>query len=350
MFKSTRTRTGANLTPFLLFVSVNSFISLPLMSTFNNNNNNNDNHSSDSSKLKDDSTDNEHETGNTLLLQQNDPDWDHKLATLFSIFENAPVQSLHRALISANGDLEQAIPLILSSTSNATNSTKDSQDSSTSSTSTTDTPPRKKQKLIQPRLSTFLHTPSSSSTSPPISNGVHSRATTSSSSASLSISSEPTTLLYRPSSTSRKNNEGVASNLPSIYDRLRWKDGIDESSTTTTRIKPLILYKPDDVAKSCPCTLVFNVLPKDLSNRLLEVMLKDAETWNRNRWWLFERMVESPHKTSYFAEREDDLEEVAGWTYNGKQQDAPRQFLPEMIEAKTIVRQKVNELRKSRTM
>lgn len=61
-------------------------------------------------------------------------------------------------------------------------------------------------------------------------------------------------------------------------------------------------------------------------------------------------MVESPHKTSYFAERDDDMEEVAGWTYNGKKQDPPRRFLPEMEEAKLVVRRIVNQLRKERDM
>ncbi|KAF9923889.1 hypothetical protein FBU30_006072 [Linnemannia zychae] len=123
------------------------------------------------------------------------------------------------------------------------------------------------------------------------------------------------------------------------------------STPNTTKLKPpkpLILYKPEDVEKHCPCTLIFNILDKDLANRLLKTMLNDSETWNRNRWWLFERMVESPHKTTYFAERKDDMEEVSAWTYNGKQQDPPRRFLPEMIEAKQIVCRTVNELRKQR--
>ncbi|KAK3832006.1 MAG: hypothetical protein J3R72DRAFT_373013 [Linnemannia gamsii] len=162
------------------------------------------------------------------------------------------------------------------------------------------------------------------------------------------------------------DNDTSTTPLPSLNDRLRWKeaspndtnaststDTSTPSSTPSVKIKPpksLILYNPEDVSKHCPCTLIFNVLDKDLSNRLLEAMLTDSETWNRNRWWLFERMVESPHKTSYFAEREDDMEEVAGWTYNGKQQDPPRRFLPEMEEAKLVVRRIVNELRKQRVM
>lgn len=296
----------------------------------NNNRNNNDNyrnkHSTD--------PDSEYDTS----LQHNDPDWDHKLATLFSIFENAPVHTLRGALISAKGDLEEAIPVILRSTSNS---------NSNPSTSLDTHPARKRQKLIQPRLSTFLHSPYTTSTSSQDSN---SRLQPSSS--SYFSSPDSSSLLFRSSSTSIPGEQGDsnASRLPSVYDRLRWKDGVDEPSSSTSRIKPLILYNPEDVAKNCPCTLLFNVLPKDLSNSLLKVMLEDSETWNRNRWWLFERIVESPHKTSYFADREDDLEEVAGWTYNGRKQDTPRQFLPEMNEAKMIIRDIVNDLRKTRTM
>ncbi|KAF9391616.1 hypothetical protein CPC16_004095 [Podila verticillata] len=79
-------------------------------------------------------------------------------------------------------------------------------------------------------------------------------------------------------------------------------------------------------------------------------MLVESETWNRNRWWLFERIVESPHKTSYYTEDSHDLAEVSGWTYNGKKQDPPRKFLKEMDEAKLVVRKIVNELRSAREL
>ncbi|KAG0259283.1 hypothetical protein BG011_002748 [Mortierella polycephala] len=261
-------------------------------------------------------------------------DWDFKLATLFSIFESTPEDVLRNALISAKGDLEQAIPLILSSSSHDS-----SHDSGHDSSSTGDYP-RKKQKLIQPRLSAFLPSPASSSSS-----SLPSASSSLQKSSPSSISS---------TSTSSHSKESIA-HLPSLNDRLRWKDSINDTSASTltsssSRPKPLVVYSPEDVAKRCPCTLIFNVLDKDLATRLLKVMLEDSETWNRNRWWLFERMVESPHKTSYFAERDDDMEEVAGWTYNGMKQDPPRRFLPEMDEAKLVIRRIVNDLRKTRTL
>ncbi|KAG0302976.1 hypothetical protein BGZ97_002091 [Linnemannia gamsii] len=266
------------------------------------------------------------------------------MATLFSIFESTPSDVLREALITSNGDLDQAISWILASTSKPT-----------PSTSSLSKPVKKKQKLIQPRLSAFMPTPSSLSIFKP---GI--------SPASNHQQSGSTNSANNNNSVETLSSKDTSSSLPSLNDRLRWKDPpptdtptlssdstTTPSSSTTTFAKlkppkPLILYNPEDIAKHCPCTLIFNVLDKDLANRLLKAMLIDSETWNRNRWWLFERMVESPHKTSYFAERDDDMEEVAGWTYNGKKQDPPRRFLPEMEEAKLVVRRIVNQLRKER--
>ncbi|KAG0346769.1 hypothetical protein BG004_000876 [Podila humilis] len=250
-------------------------------------------------------------------------DWDFKIATLFSIFESTPEPILYQALVTAHGDLEQAIPIVLSG-----------QSSSSQDTSNLNAPsparPKKKQRLVQPRLAAYLNAPHL--TSPSSSQSSPQREST------LKPSLSPATSADTP-------------NLPSLNDRLRWKDSIDSSTKPAReRTKPLVLYSPEDVAKHCPCTLIHNVLDKDLASRLLQVMLVESETWNRNRWWLFERMVESPHKTSYYAEANHDLAEVAGWTYNGQKQDPPRKFLKEMDEAKLVVRQIVNELRSKREL
>ncbi|KAI1298877.1 hypothetical protein EDD11_006616 [Mortierella claussenii] len=282
-------------------------------------------------------------------------DWDYKMATLFSVFESTPADVLHRALIDTNGDLEQAIVILSSSNTNRINNINRSHTNNghegvssppivptTWATTLDNVSPssdgrqRKRQKLVQPRLSAYIPTTSN--------------------------------VLFRPEQKSLASRDATATSttpLPSLNDRLRWKEEfidtsldpfLPQSSSTSASApqsrklppKPLILYSPEDVARHSPCSLVFNVLSKDLATRLLKAMLIDSETWNRNRWWLFERMVESPHKTSYFAERDDDMEEVAGWTYNGQRQDPPRRFLKEMDEAKMVVRQIVNELRKSR--
>jgi hypothetical protein len=64
---------------------------------------------------------------------------------------------------------------------------------------------------------------------------------------------------------------------------------------------PLTLSNPVMVSEKTPCTLHPQVLPSGLAAQLFEVMLSEAESWQRNRWWLFERAVESPHKSSFFV-------------------------------------------------
>jgi len=79
------------------------------------------------------------------------------------------------------------------------------------------------------------------------------------------------------------------------------------------QLPPLTLGNPEMVAKHTACTLHPQVLPPELAIRLFETMLNEAETWERNRFWLFERAVVSPHKTSFYVR---DMSAVA--EYGGK--------------------------------
>ena len=67
------------------------------------------------------------------------------------------------------------------------------------------------------------------------------------------------------------------------------------------QLPPLTLGNPEMVAKHTACTLHPQVLPPELAIRLFETMLNEAERWDRNRFWLFERAVESPHKSSFYV-------------------------------------------------
>jgi len=84
-------------------------------------------------------------------------------------------------------------------------------------------------------------------------------------------------------------------------------------SEAPAQLPPLTLGTPEMVAKHTACTLHPQVLPPELAIRLFETMLNEAETWDRNRFWLFERAVVSPHKTSFYVR---DMSTVPG--YGGK--------------------------------
>lgn len=94
-------------------------------------------------------------------------------------------------------------------------------------------------------------------------------------------------------------------------------------STSTTpelpaQLPPLTLGTPELVAKHTACTLHPQILPPELAVRLFETMLNEAERWDRNRFWLFERPVESPHRNAFYVR---DMSVVAGYDQNDKISD-----------------------------
>ncbi|KAF7311557.1 GRF zinc finger family protein [Mycena kentingensis (nom. inval.)] len=123
-----------------------------------------------------------------------------------------------------------------------------------------------------------------------------------------------------------------------------------------TKYSPLLLPTPEMVAKHTPCTLHNSILPPELACRLFYAMVDRAHAWSRNKWWLFDRVVESPHRTSFFARRTNGIDEDESWQsaevarfwYNGRMSDVPAVFPEEMEEACQIIEQVVNNEMKKR--
>ncbi|KAJ7093233.1 hypothetical protein C8R44DRAFT_835573 [Mycena epipterygia] len=120
------------------------------------------------------------------------------------------------------------------------------------------------------------------------------------------------------------------------------------------RLPPLTLSTPVLVAQHTPCTLHPSVLPPELACRLFYSMVDASRQWSRNKWWLFDRVVESPHRTAFFARKTDGIDDDSSWQeaarfwYNGRMTDVPPVFLPEMEEACSIIERVVNEELKKR--
>ncbi len=138
------------------------------------------------------------------------------------------------------------------------------------------------------------------------------------------------------------------------------------SKKKTPSPPPLLLSNPSMVAQHTPCTMHLSVLPPELACRLFYTLIDASRGWQRNKWWLFDRVVESPHRTSFFARENgaegsgDAWQEAArfwcvgivllmnGWfkdccRYNGRMTDSPLQFPAPMEEACVIVERLVNE-------
>ncbi|KII88685.1 hypothetical protein PLICRDRAFT_41894 [Plicaturopsis crispa FD-325 SS-3] len=126
------------------------------------------------------------------------------------------------------------------------------------------------------------------------------------------------------------------------------------SAPSAARLPPLTLATPSLVAQHTPCTLHPSVLPPELACRLFYTMLDASEGWKKNKWFLFDRLVESPHRTAFFARNTDGVDgdeswqEAAKYWYNGRQTTPPAVFPPAMEEACTIIERVVNDEIKKR--
>ncbi|EKM55474.1 uncharacterized protein PHACADRAFT_184269 [Phanerochaete carnosa HHB-10118-sp] len=136
---------------------------------------------------------------------------------------------------------------------------------------------------------------------------------------------------------------------------LRLPNSSDSKPSGPPKFPPLTLTTPDMVAKHTPCTMHLSVLPPELACRLFYSMIEESESWQRNKWWLFDRVVESPHRTSFYIKQisEDDdggmrgAAQYCGDRYNGRQTDLPTSFPEAMAEACEYVERIVNaEMRK----
>ncbi|KAG6854922.1 hypothetical protein C0991_009745 [Blastosporella zonata] len=117
-----------------------------------------------------------------------------------------------------------------------------------------------------------------------------------------------------------------------------------------TQLPPLLLTSPEMVAQNTPCTMHLSILPPELACRLFYSMIDSSRSWSRNKWWLVDRMVESPHRTAFFARKDSEaMQEAAQHWYNGRMTETPALFPPAMEEACEIVERIVNEQLKSRS-
>jgi hypothetical protein len=79
------------------------------------------------------------------------------------------------------------------------------------------------------------------------------------------------------------------------------------------RLSPLTLGNPSLVAQHTPCTLHLGILPQELACRLFYTMLHEGQEWSRNKWWLVDRLVESPHRSSLYTRHLVEGNNEAAW-------------------------------------
>ncbi|TGO50797.1 hypothetical protein BOTNAR_0379g00090 [Botryotinia narcissicola] len=107
--------------------------------------------------------------------------------------------------------------------------------------------------------------------------------------------------------------------------------------------KTLHLYSPQDVAAHTSCSIIHNFLPAEEANTLLEELLKEAPTFERMSFKLFDNVVISPHTACFYVESlEEQRAQKTEYLYNGALLTDVRQLTPQMRKVSPKVQNAVN--------
>ncbi|CAL1704966.1 unnamed protein product [Somion occarium] len=193
-----------------------------------------------------------------------------------------------------------------------------------------------------------------------------------------SSSSKPSSRVQLPVASGSSPSKAKPLSKQEFMSVLRPPNSTDgKAKASPPKHPPLTLSTPELVAKHTPCTIHSSILPTELACRLFYTMLDLSRDWDRNRWYLFDRLVESPHKTCFFVRQQTlDSPEWAGemeeatrfWSnqaflckiildlmafrlrrYNGAAEKSTPVFPPAMEEACKYVERIVNEEMHKRT-
>lgn len=116
-----------------------------------------------------------------------------------------------------------------------------------------------------------------------------------------------------------------------------------KKQTLTKKGKTLHLYSPDDIAAHTPCSIIHNFLEKGEADALLRELLQEAPTFQRERFKMFDRVVESPHTMCFYVDSEDAAEiQRTQYVYMGDRIADVRPSLPKMREISSKVQVVVN--------
>lgn len=145
-----------------------------------------------------------------------------------------------------------------------------------------------------------------------------------------------------PKKQGRTSTVGYQSSLSSFT----LKNGLTSPSKKplTRKGKTLHLYSPKDIEQHTPCSMIHNFLPKDLADALLNEILPETPTYTRDKFKLFDKVVESPHTMAFYVDSWDELHvQKTEYVYNGSYVSDVRKTLPVMLQVSSLVKEAVNK-------
>lgn len=99
--------------------------------------------------------------------------------------------------------------------------------------------------------------------------------------------------------------------------------GLDSQKSKKPRVltrkgQTLHLYTPEDIAAHTPCSIIHSFLPAAEADELLRELLKEAQTFERQTFKLFDNVVQSPHSACFYVNSlEEKNRQKTEYLYNG---------------------------------
>ncbi|EKD19711.1 GRF zinc finger protein [Drepanopeziza brunnea f. sp. 'multigermtubi' MB_m1] len=146
-------------------------------------------------------------------------------------------------------------------------------------------------------------------------------------------------------SPSRKSgpSAGATGYQSSLSSFITQDDSGKPAKLLVKRGKTLHLYDPADVEAHTPCSIIHNFLPPAEANALLEELLLEAPTFERETFKLFDNVVSSPHTNCFYVESHEEMQrQKTEYIYNGAKLTDVRQLTPYMLSASPKVTAAVN--------
>jgi len=140
----------------------------------------------------------------------------------------------------------------------------------------------------------------------------------------------------------RPSTIGYQSSLSSFARRSASVSPVKKQQLTK-KGKTLHLYSPEDIEQHTPCSIIHNFLPKEDADALLQEILPETPSFSREKFKLFDRVVESPHSICFYVNSMDEMRvQKSEYVYNGSYVHDVRQSLPKMLEVSFKVKDAVN--------
>lgn len=116
-----------------------------------------------------------------------------------------------------------------------------------------------------------------------------------------------------------------------------------DAQSLTRKGRTLHLFSPEDVEVNCPCTLIHNFLPNHLAAALLNELLEESPTFQKETFKLFDNVVQSPHTIAFYVDNYEEMQrQKTEYVYNGSVVQDVRMSLPYMRKISDIVQEAVN--------